>query len=321
VVRRLALALAAAAPRTGRNPALPPHAARRSGTDNPMLGIVLVIAAMAVFSGMDGISKHLVADYDAFFIAWVRYIIQTLTLVPVMLLLAHRQRRRLLPVVRHPWLQALRGLCMLGSAVFFIMGLRTLPMAEATTIGFASPLMLIVLSIVLLGERVEGPRWVAVLVGFAGVMVVVRPGSGAIGFDAVYPLLSAVCWALALIGSRRIGSDDPPTVTLLMTILSGLVATSFTAPLVWQVPTWSGLAIMATAGLMSTLGQYLLIRGFMVAPASLLAPFQYSQMLTSVLIGWLVFDNLPDGWTWLGATIIVASGLYAWWYERRNGRS
>ncbi|MBI1206952.1 MAG: EamA family transporter [Azospirillum sp.] len=265
---------------------------------------------------MDGTSKQLTADYDPIFIVWVRYTVNTALMAPLILLTLPGASLLSLLRVRRPGLQLARGAMMLASAIIFVFGVRQLPIAEAAAIGFASPLMLIALSIPLLGETVGIRRWAAVLVGFAGVLVVVRPGTGAFQPAALLPLISALTWALALIASRRIGNDDPPVATLLWSALSGLAAATLLVPFHWQLPSWQGLAVMIAAGGLYTLGQLLLIMAFTSAPAGLLAPFHYSQMVWAVLIGWICFGTLPDAWTWTGAALIIASGLYAWHRER-----
>lgn len=274
-----------------------------------------MVLAMALFNGMDVVSKMLAADHPVVQVAWSRYLFHTLFLLP--LLLPRRRGARPLLAAVQPWLQLVRGLGMFGSTVFFILALGRMPIAEAAAIGFISPLFVTALSVPLLGERVEAWRWSALLVGFAGVLVVMRPGSGAFDSAAIYPVLSSVCWALALIASRRIHTADPPSTTLAWTALVGLILASLAVPFFWVTPDLGGWLTMAVMGALSALAQYALIRAFVLGSASLLAPFAYSQMIWATLFGFLAFGAIPDLWTWVGAGIIVASGLYIGNRERR----
>jgi drug/metabolite transporter (DMT)-like permease len=214
----------------------------------------------------------------------------------------------------------LRGVCVLGAALLFIAGLARLPLADANAIGFTSPLLVTVLSVPLLGEQVGLRRWSAVALGFAGVLIVIRPGSGAVGPVALLPLLSAACWALSIVITRRMALFDRPLTTLFYSTVVGLVLSSLPLPLVWQDASLGDWGIMATMAVLSAVGQYLLIAGLSHGAASLIASFSYSQMVWSVLLGWLVFHTVPTVWTWCGATLIVASGIYTAHRERVRAR-
>lgn len=288
----------------------------RSVGERPFLAIGLVLLAVALFSAMDALSKTLAATYDPIEVVWGRYLVILLMLLPGVL----RAPSRLLRTV-HPLLQGLRGLAILGSALFFIAGLAQLPMADATAIAFISPLLVTALSIPFLGERVGPRRWSAVAAGFIGVLVVIRPGSGAVDRAAVLPLLSAACWAVSLVITRRMRSDDAPLTTLFYSTTTGFLASSLALPLVWRPIDLKAWVMMALMGALSAGGQYLLIRALIRSAASLLAPFTYSQMLWSTLLGFFIFGNVPALWTWLGAAIIIASGIYTAHRERLAQRA
>jgi drug/metabolite transporter (DMT)-like permease len=247
-------------------------------------------------------------------VVWGRYLVILALLTPPIL----RQPRLL--VSRRPILQLVRGVGVMASAVLFIAGLARLPLADASAIGFTSPLLVTVLSVPLLGEEVGIRRWTAVAVGFLGVLVVIRPGSGAVGPAALLPLLSAACWALSLVATRRMAGSDRPLTMLFHSTVIGLVLSSLPLPYVWQTPSLGQWGIMATMALLSAAGQYLLIAGLSRGAASLLAPFTYSQMIWSTLLGWLVFETVPTPWTWCGATLIVGSGIYTAHRERIRAR-
>jgi drug/metabolite transporter (DMT)-like permease len=193
-------------------------------------------------------------------------------------------------------------------------------MAQATTISFLSPLLVTILSIPLLGEIVGIRRWAAVGAGLLGMLVVVRPGLGSFQSAALFGLASAVAWALALIITRRIAGTDAPQTTMLISaavgsgVLSVLLPFESTWPTLWQ------LALSLLMGLVASAGQWLVILAHRIAPASTLAPLFYGQLIWATLGGLLVFGNLPDAWTIVGATIIILSGLYTAQRERVRRR-
>lgn len=269
-----------------------------------------MLLALVLFSIMDALSKLMARRFDPVEIVWGRYLVILALLAPPAL------RRPRLLVARRLGLQLVRGVSVLGAALFFIAGLARLPLADATAIGFASPLLVTALSIPLLGEHVGPRRWSAVVVGFLGVLIIARPGSGAVGAVALLPLLSASCWALSLVVTRRMRSDDVPLTTLIYSTVVGLVLSGFALPLVWRPAGFADWAVMVAMGVLSAAGQYLLIAGLARGAASLLAPFSYTQILWSTALGYLVFGAVPSGWTWCGAAVIIASGLYIAHRER-----
>jgi drug/metabolite transporter (DMT)-like permease len=280
------------------------------GGERTLTGIAMALVAMFLFSGMDGLSKYLAVDYHPIEIAAMRQFFTTLALLPFLL------RSPLALRTARPLLQIGRGLCMFCSSILFIFGLSHLPIADASAIGFVSPLLVTALSIPLLGEKVGIRRWTAVIVGFAGVMIVVRPGTGAFNPAALYPLASAAAWALGLILTRIMRNSDQVLTTIFYSTLVGLVIGGAALPFVWRTPDLAGLGLMAAMGLLSAISQTLLISAFARAAASILAPFSYSQMVWSTLIGYFVFATLPDALTWIGAAVVIASGLYTLHRER-----
>jgi drug/metabolite transporter (DMT)-like permease len=286
----------------------------RPGVERPFIAIGLVLLAVMLFSGMDAMSKLLVVDYDPFEVVWGRYLAIAAMLAPLVL----RRPRHLISM--RPGLQLARGVSILGAALFFIAGLARLPMADATAIGFASPLMVTALSIPLLGERVGPRRWSAVAVGFLGVLIVVRPGSGAVGWAALLPLISATCWAISLVVTRRMRHDEAALTTLFYSTVVGLVLSSAALPFIWRSASVGAWALMVAMGVLSVAGQYLLIIALSRSAASLVAPFTYSQIIWSTLLGVLVFGTVPTAGTWAGAAVIVASGIYIAHRERIRSR-
>ena len=292
----------------GRAVAAPPLA--RPVVDQPLTGIGLILLAMAVFSAMDGTSKGLAAGLHPVEVAWGRFLFISIILVPAIV----RRPRTLL--TRRKGRHVLRGLCMLGSSLFFIAGLSRLPIAEASAIGFVSPLMITALSIPLLGEDVGVRRWTAVVVGFVGVLVVMRPGTGAFDVAALFPIASAACWALGIIITRQMQGVEGVLTTIAWSTIVGFIVLSVSVAPFWRPPEPIEWLLMAANGALSAGGQVLLIAAFRYAGASLLSPFSYSQMLWATLIGYFAFGQLPDALTLTGAAIIIASGVYTLHRER-----
>jgi drug/metabolite transporter (DMT)-like permease len=283
-----------------------------SHRDRPLRGIALMLAALAFFSCSDAASKLMTASLPAVEIAWLRFCVFTLLMLGATVFSGGREALR----SRRPGLQALRALGVMGSSILFIMGLAFLPMAEATAISFVSPLMVTALSIPILGEVVGWRRWSAVAVGLMGVLIVVRPGTGAFDTAAIFPLLSAASWAVALVVTRKMSGADGPLVALTYAATVGLLVTSAIVPFEWVNPGWREIGLALVTGGASTIAQWLVVLAFQKARASVLAPFSYSQLVWSGLLGFLVFGSVPDGWTLIGAAVIIASGLYTAHRER-----
>lgn len=282
--------------------------------DNPLRGIFLMLASIASFACSDAASKIMTGYVSAIEVAWFRFLVFTLIVLSAAVASGqwtafHSSR---------PTLQALRSVGVLGSAIFFIMGLALLPMAEATAIAFVSPLFVTALSIPVLGEIVGKRRWAAIGIGLIGVLIVIRPGTQAFVLASIFPLLSAASWAIALVITRRIGTSDGPIVSLAYAAVGGLAATTFMLPFVWVTPDWRVIGLGLTTGLFATMGHWLVILAFQNARASVLAPLSYSNLLWSGLLGFVVFGNVPDRWTIVGAAVITASGLYTVHRERMH---
>ena len=280
-------------------------------TDDPFRAIVLAVSATVLFGSADTISKYLSGSLPIVEFIWIRYVI---FLAMALILVGRRPRRSVRP--RNPGLQVTRGLCVVASSILFVHGVRQMTMAQATTISFLSPLLITILSIPLLGEVVGARRWAAVAAGMLGMLIVVRPGMGGFQPAALFGVASAFCWALALIITRKISSSDAPQTTVLWSAAIGTAILSAMLPfeVVWPTPKQLGLSLVL--GVLASGGQWMVILAHRIAPASLLAPFFYGQLLWVTVLGFLVFGNLPDSWTLTGAGIIIASGLYTAHRER-----
>ncbi|WP_414641505.1 DMT family transporter [Bradyrhizobium sp.] len=290
----------------------PPNRAAPARADRPFRGIVLILAS-TVFLGMSDVTaKYLSATLPSIEIAWIRFLVFALIMSPAMLprspLYSLRSQR--------PGLQMLRGAALLGSSLFFISGLRFLPIAEASATGFVSPLFVTALSIVFLGESVGVRRWIATAVGLIGVLIILRPGTGAFHPAAFFPIISALAWACTLVMTRMLSGREHALTTMTYSSITGACIMCALVPFVWVAPSWHDILFGIFIGIASTAGQWIVVLAFRYADASVLAPFSYTQLLWVSILGFVIFGELPDIWTVIGAVFIVGSGLYTAHRER-----
>jgi drug/metabolite transporter (DMT)-like permease len=280
--------------------------------DRPFKGIALILASTVFLGASDVTAKYLSATLPSIEIAWIRFLVFALIMAPAML-----PGTRLYALqTQNLGLQLMRGAALLGSSLFFISGLRFLPIAEASATGFVSPLFVTALSIVFLGERVGIRRWIATAVGLIGVLIILRPGSGAFHPAAFFPLVSALTWACTLIMTRMLSGKERALTTMTYSSIAGVCILSALVPFVWVAPNWHDILFGILIGVASTAGQWIVVLAFRYADASVLAPFSYTQLVWVSLLGFLIFGEVPDIWTVLGAVFIVASGLYTAHRER-----
>jgi drug/metabolite transporter (DMT)-like permease len=278
-----------------------------------LIGIALLIGAVACFACLDASAKWVNRTTHPIQTASVRYI-GSFLLVGAFL---NPWTRAGILRTRRLGLQCGRALCLVVATLCSFFGLRYLPLTEMTSITFASPLIVALIAGPILKERIGPRRALAVLVGFAGVLVVTRPGSGGMHPAALLAVAAACANALYLVTTRLLASRDPAATTLFYTGLVGSVLLLPVAPFVWATPaaslTWLLMAALVGFG---TLGHWLLILAHKRAPASTLAPFFYAQLLWATILGLLVFGEVPDRWTLIGGGIVMASGLYLLHRER-----
>jgi drug/metabolite transporter (DMT)-like permease len=291
-------------------PPRPRRAAARA--DRPFRGIALILLSSVFLATSDTSAKFLSKSLPSIEIAWVRFVVFALIMVPAMVpgspLYAMRTAR--------PKLQLLRGLALLGSSVLFITALRYLPIAEASATSFVAPLFVTALSIIFLSEKVGIRRWIATAVGLTGVIVIVRPGTGAFQVAALLPIASAFAWACTLVMTRVMSGREHAVTTMTYSAIVGVCVMSVMVPFAWVTPSWNEVLIALLVGVASTTGQWIVVLAFRYADASVLAPFSYIQLLWASTFGFLVFGEVPDAWTVAGASFIVASGLYTAHRER-----
>ncbi len=281
--------------------------------DNPLRGIGLNLLAGLIFALADTIAKKLAGEVPIVQITWTRYI--------VFVLMAFMLTTRISGAsffVRQPWLQVARGMCLVCSSMLFVLGIRDVGLAEAATIGFIGPIIVTFLSIPLLGEKVDARRWIALAAGMAGVLVVLRPGTGTFQPEGLYRVASAMFWAVGVILTRRMTRTERAETTMFWSAVSGFVVLCAIIPFHFVTPTPMQLILSLGQGVLSSLGQWLVILSLRFTPVSTLAPYSYMQLLYMTAAGFLAFGALPDQWTLIGAGIIVCSGLYTAQRERRR---
>jgi drug/metabolite transporter (DMT)-like permease len=281
--------------------------------ENRTVGILYMLATMFCFIALDAIMKHLLESYSLVQVTWGRFFFATIVAI-----LACGPRIGALAVSRVPKLQALRSVLLMSTTAMFNVGIRTTPLATATTIMFLSPILVTLLSIPLLGEKVGLRRWIGILFGFAGAIIVVRPwqeGLGGLGTGVLFLLVAAVLNSNYQIFTRKVRGDDPLT-SLLYTAAAGAIVTTAIVPWFWTWPTAFDWLLLVGSGAMGGLGHLFLIRAVRMAPASVVAPFSYSSLVWATLFGFVIWAEFPDLWTLAGAALIIGSGLYIFHRER-----
>ena len=265
------------------------------------------------FAGLDAIAKYLNHHMDTLQVVWARYIVAFAVAVAI----SNPITRPGLLVTKRPVLQVVRSALLLASTVLNFIALRYLQLDEVLAILFSTPFIVAVLAGPMLGEWVGWRRWMAIAVGFVGILVVTRPGIGVMHFAMLLSLLSAFTYSLYLISTRFLAGADSSDTTLFYSNLVGAAAMSLVVPLVWTTPTSATIVVLIVVmGSLGSIGHYLLILAHRLAPASVLSPFNYTQLVWVIALGFLVFGDVPNGWTLAGAAIVIASGLYLVHRER-----
>ena len=282
----------------------------------PLRGMLLILCATFLFACMDSSAKYLAASFSVFLLAFARYAVH---LVLLLVIAVPRYGFTMMRAQR-PVLVVVRALSLVAMTLFMMLGLQRIPLAEATAIGFVGPLLVVLLARPILGEKIGLLRWLAVIAGFAGVLLVVRPGANLAPMGVFYVLMMALCMAAYQLLSRvLVGSES--TLTLLF--YAGLVGVlCFGTVLPWtfdgNMPTgWSAVLTLGL-GVFGGLGHYLFTHAYRDAPASLLAPLSYSQLLWAGLLGFVVFGRIPDPLSALGMFIIAAAGVTVALQQRRQ---
>ena len=279
-----------------------------------MKAISYNLLAWAILPFMDTIAKYLSADISFLQITWARYFFTVVFALPFMFFFF----RKNLIWTTQPKLQTLRGLLLFFANILFFYSISIISMAKALTLAFVAPLITTALSPFLLNEKVGLRRWSAVIVGFIGSLIVIRPGFLDFNLATVAGLGTGFFYGLYLIVTRKLHTSDNPLLTLLLTGVVGLLIGSFIVPFVWinlSINQWLLLALM---GIFACLGHFFLILSLKYADASKLAPLGYFEIVTNIILGYYFFSDFPDGLSWLGLLIIIFSGIYISFREKTN---
>jgi drug/metabolite transporter (DMT)-like permease len=288
---------------------------QRTSAENTTTGILLMVGAIATFTIIDACAKYLVGAVPPMMVVFARYGLSLLYVVGLMWWTGSLTFKS-----RHPWLQILRGLLLFAATLMNFMALQYLRLDQTSAIFFSNPLWVCALSPFLLGVRIGPRRWVAVIIGFMGVLLIIRPGADHFHWAMMLSVTVAIAASLYQIITRKIGGRDPALVSLL---LPSMVGTALAMPLGvanWYVPAWGLVGLMLLMGFAGGLGHHLLIKAHTLAPAPTLAPFVYTQIIWMIIVGFVVFGDVPDIYTLIGASIVVSSGLYVYYREQAAKR-
>lgn len=279
-----------------------------------LVGIGLMCAALLCFAGLDTTAKWLSQSLPTLEVVWARYASHFF----LSLLVVNPWTVPGLFATRRPWLQIGRSALLFGSTAFNFIALRYLQLDQTATIAFTTPFLIALLAGPLLGEWIGWRRWLAIIVGFAGVLLIARPGMGGIHPAAAFSVLSMICYAVYIISTRFLAGYDSTATTVFYSALVGFLAASAPLPTVWVMPEEPlVIAGMVAVGALGWIGHLFLILAHRYAPAPILAPYIYTQIIWYVAGGFLVFGDLPSGFTLAGAAVVIGSGLYLFYRERR----
>ena len=278
-----------------------------------MKAIIFNLLAWVILPIMDGFAKYLSTDLPILQITWARYFFTVVFTFPIMFFFF----RENVVWTDKPKLQFIRGLVLLTANICFFYSISIISLAKALTLAFVAPLIVTAFSPVFLEEKVGFRRWTAVIIGFLGSLVVLRPGFVEINLASIAALGTGVMYGFYLIITRKLSTSDNPLLTLLLTGVVGTIIISFVMPFVWVKPTISQWSMMAAIGIFACIGHLFLILSLKFADASKLAPFSYFEIITNVIIGYYFFNDFPDMWNLVGLLIIVLSGYYVYIRERQ----
>ena len=278
-----------------------------------MKAIILNLSAWVMLPIMDGFAKYLSSTLPVLQITWSRYFFTIVITLPIMLVFF----RKNLTWTEQPKLQLIRGLLLFCANILFFYSISIISLAKALTLAFIAPLIVTALSPFLLGEKVGFRRWAAVITGFIGSLIVIRPGFVELNLASIAALGTGVLYGFYLIITRKLHDSDNPLLTLLLTGIVGAVLGSIIMPTVWVSPTITEWYMMFAIGFFASLGHLFIILSLRYADASKLAPFGYFEIVTNIIIGYYFFNHFPDSWTFLGLFIIISSGIYIFRREHK----
>lgn len=278
-------------------------------------GIAFAIAGVLLFSTYSALTKWLAADYSTWQILFFRGLSGCLPFVAWAIVAGGTDMLR----SRQPRMQIMRAMLGLGANAFFIAAYREMPLASAVAIGYAAPVFVVVLSVPLLSERVGMRRAGAAVVGFAGVLLIARPGNGLLSAGAVYALAGTLCYALVIIVTRRLGTSDKAICTVVYSCGIYALASTPMLPGVWVTPNPIDTGLLIATGLLGGLGMLLFAHAYRHAEAVVLAPFDYTAMVWTSLFGFVLWNEVPAPTAVVGMAVVAASGLFLMHHERMRG--
>ena len=281
----------------------------------PMAAILLILGSVLCFTLLDAITKYMTRLYPVPILVWARHTVQLIAMVlwlgPTMGLDLVRTRR--------PGAQVIRGGLLLLSSFCFVTALRSLPLAEATSINYSTPVLVVVMAVVFLHERLTRARIAFVVSGVAGMLLIVRPGTAVFQSAALFAIASAFSYATYQIMTRQLAGENPRVLLFYPALIGSAVMTALTPTFDWpQSMPWPHVVLIIAGGLLGTFGHFLFILAFRHGPASALTPITYMQLVWATMIGWLAFNDFPDAWTIAGMAVITGSGLLIALHERRR---
>ena len=278
-----------------------------------LIGIGFMLAAMASLPMIDVFAKYLgQMGVPVLQIVWARMTFGTAVTLPFAVQAAGSAALR----PERPVYHLFRASFLILATYTFFLSLKYLPIADALAIFFVQPLIVVVLSALVLGERVGPRRWAAVVVGFIGTMIIIRPGFGTVTPGTWLALAAGTSLAVYFVMTRRISGSAKAMVTTFQTNAIGMILASIAMPFVWVTPSVQQWLMFVGLGLVATVGHFMIVRAYDFAEASLLAPFAYTEMIMATVLGWYFFGDFPDRFTLIGVTVLIASALYISWRER-----
>ncbi|KXG86695.1 DMT family transporter [Agrobacterium bohemicum] len=298
-------------------------AATKSAT---LRGMLIMSGCMIVLPTMDAIAKYMAVSegMSPAQVTFYRFFFQLVCTLPLLLVISPRA----LLSAKRPWLNLLRGVLHAAASLTFFAAVKYMPLADVFAIYFVEPFLLTMMSALFLGEKVGWMRWSAIVVGFVGAMIVIQPSFEIFGWTSLLPVACAFLFSLYLFLNRAMGDADSP---LVMQTMAGIAGTAFMAVALlighavgdinfeMSLPGWGhGLVLLVLLGSISGYMHLLVVKAFWLAPVSLLAPFQYFEIISATALGYVLFSDFPTASKWLGIVIIVASGLFIIWRERRS---
>jgi drug/metabolite transporter (DMT)-like permease len=285
---------------------------------NPLKGIAMVLCAMAILPLIDVCAKFLGQQgIPVLEMVWARFFFGSLLTLPFALKAVGPAA--LTPI--NPALNSLRAFCLFAGTCFFFQALKTMAVADTLAIYFVQPILITALSPLILREHVDVKRWACVFLGFIGVLIIIRPGFQVVDTGVFFALLAGTSSAVYILVTRLLTGKADAMVTTFQSSVIGALPLTLAIPLYWVAPTSDQWLLLGLLGIIAIIGHYLITRAYDYAEASLLSPFNYTEMVSAVIVGWYFFGDFPDRWTFVGVAILIASAVYMSWQQRSEAKS